>query len=171
MNSNDPLALFKKLGIKVTPQRQEILKVLLEKERYYSAEEILKKVQERYPAVSFDTVYRTLYLLKERGMVVELNFQGGYRRFEFNHEGRHHHHLVCLQCGFSQKLPWCPTDCLMKAKEEIPDFTITSHSFEIYGYCKSCLTGHTSLLPPLKEGEKTRSIPASSLSPGGRGLG
>jgi len=95
-------------------------------------------VQERYPAVSFDTVYRTLYLLKRLGLVIELNFQGGYRRFEFNHEDKHHHHLVCLKCGLSQKLSCCPTDCLLKIEEEHPEFAIAGHSFEIYGYCKDC---------------------------------
>ncbi len=138
MTLNDTLLRLKTLGVKITPQRQEILKVLLGEERYYSAEEILKKVQERYPAVSFDTVYRTLYLLKRLGLVVELNFQGGHRRFEFNHEDKHHHHLVCLKCGKSQKLSCCPTDCLTRIKKEHPEFAITSHSFEIYGYCRKC---------------------------------
>jgi Fe2+ or Zn2+ uptake regulation protein len=138
MKLNDALFRLKAQGVKITPQRQEILGVLLGEERYYSAEEILKKVQVRYPAVSFDTVYRTLHLFKKLGLVVELNFQGGHRRFEFNHADRHHHHLVCLKCGRSQKLACCPTDCLAKVKEEHPEFTITSHSFEIYGYCRSC---------------------------------
>ncbi|MCL6449264.1 MAG: transcriptional repressor [Armatimonadetes bacterium] len=138
MNLNDTLFRLKALGVKVTPQRQEILEVLLGEERYYSAEEILKKVQARYPAVSFDTVYRTLNLFKKLGLVVELNFQGGYRRYEFNHADRHHHHLVCLKCGRSQKLACCPTDCLAGIEEENPEFAITGHSFEIYGYCKDC---------------------------------
>lgn len=138
MTLNETLSRLKGQGVKITPQRLEILKVLLDEERYYSAEEILKKVQERYPAVSFDTVYRTLYLLKRLGLVIELNFQGGYRRFEFNHEDKHHHHLVCLKCGWSQKLACCPTDCLAGIEEENPEFAITGHSFEIYGYCKDC---------------------------------
>lgn len=141
MNLNETLSRLRSLGVKITPQRQEILRVLLEEERYYSAEEILRKVQERYPAISFDTVYRTLHLFKRLGLVVELNFQGGYRRFEFNHEGKHHHHLICLKCGLSQKLSCCPTDCLHKIEKEYPEFAITGHSFEIYGYCKDC-RGH-----------------------------
>lgn len=138
MTLSETLSRLKGQGVKITPQRLEILKVLLAEEKYYSAEEILKKVQERYPAVSFDTVYRTLYLLKRVGLVIELNFQGGYRRFEFNHEDKHHHHLVCLKCGLSQKLSCCPAECLLRVKEENPEFAITGHSFEIYGYCKDC---------------------------------
>ncbi|MEW6423126.1 MAG: Fur family transcriptional regulator [Bacillota bacterium] len=138
MTLNETLSRLKEQGVKITPQRLEILKVLLGEERYYSAEEILKKVQKHYPAVSFDTVYRTLYLFKKIGLVLELNFQGGYRRFEFNHEDKHHHHLVCLKCGKSKKLSFCPTDCLARIKEEHPEFAVTSHSFEIYGYCRGC---------------------------------
>ncbi|MCL6449145.1 MAG: transcriptional repressor [Armatimonadetes bacterium] len=138
MTLNETLSRLKGQGVKITPQRLEILKVLLDEERYYSAEEILKKVQESYPAISYDTVYRTLYLFKKLGLVLELNFQGGYRRFEFNRQDRHHHHLVCLKCGCSQKLSCCPTDCLTRIKEEHPEFAITSHSFEIYGYCEVC---------------------------------
>jgi len=141
MTLNETLSRLKGQGVKITPQRLEILKVLLDEEKYYSAEEILKKVQERYPAVSFDTVYRTLYLLKRLGLVIELNFQGGYRRFEFNHEDKHHHHLVCLKCGLSRKLSCCPTGCLVTIKKEHPEFAITGHSFEIYGYCEDCRKG------------------------------
>lgn len=132
------VARLKKEGFKLTPQRQEILGVLLEEEKYYSAEEILQQVQRRYPGVSLDTVYRTLYLFKDLGLVSELNFQGGYRRFEFNLEGRHHHHLVCLKCGHSEKLPCCPTDILVRVEKEHPEFAIACHSFEVYGYCGGC---------------------------------
>jgi len=138
MTLNETLVRFKNSGVRVTPQRQEILRVLSEKESYYSAKEILRKVQDQYPSVSFDTIYRTLYLFKKLGLVIELNLQGGYRRFEFNHEDKHHHHLICLKCNHSKKLTRCPTDCLAIVQEDHPEFIITSHSFEIYGYCKNC---------------------------------
>jgi len=132
----EALGKLKESGIKATPQRQEILRALLEEGHYCSADEILKKVQARYPAVSFDTVYRNLSVLTKLDLVVELRFQGGPRLFEFNDE--HHHHLVCLKCKESQKLVYCPTDFLNRAQEENPEFAITSHSFKIYGYCPNC---------------------------------
>lgn len=95
-------------------------------------------MQARYPSVSFDTIYRTLYLFKKLGLVIELSLQGGRRRFEFNHKDKHHHHLICLKCNRSKKVNCCPTDCLVVAQEDHPEFIITGHSFEIYGYCKDC---------------------------------
>lgn len=135
---SEAMACLKKMGIRLTPQRQEVLRVLLEERRPSSAEEILQKVRTRYPAVSFDTIYRSLATFKKIGMVSEVLFRDGCRRFEFNLEGEHHHHLVCLKCGHARKLPFCPADCLARARKYCPDFEIADHAFTVYGYCSKC---------------------------------
>lgn len=138
----DIMKILKKAGIRLTPQRQEVLQVLfdgLEGEcRPRSAEEILRAVRQRYPGVSPDTVYRTLTTFKKLGLVREVNFRDGCRRFELVLDGGHHHHLVCLGCGYSRELPFCPAECLVRVQEYCPDFEIEDHAFTVYGYCPKC---------------------------------
>ncbi len=134
---------LKKLGVRLTPQRQEVLRVLLEgalkkRGQPLSAEEILHQVRQRYPGISFDTVYRTLATFRKLGLVHEVLFRDGCRRFELNLRGEHYHHLVCLKCGRARELPFCPADCLARAREHYPDFEIADHAFTIYGYCARC---------------------------------
>ncbi len=139
----DIVARLKKTGIRLTPQRQEVLQVLLEgallEERQpLSAEEILQKVRQRYPGISLDTIYRTLATFKKLDLVCEVNFRDGCRRFELMLQEEHHHHLVCLKCGHARELPFCPADCLARAQEHYPDFEIADHAFTVYGYCEKC---------------------------------
>ncbi|MGB9792895.1 MAG: Fur family transcriptional regulator [Thermacetogeniaceae bacterium] len=138
----DILKTLKDAGIRLTPQRQEVLQALLESMddgcRPRSAEEILRSVRRRYPGVSPDTVYRTLTIFQRLGLVREVNFRDGCRRFELVLGNEHHHHLVCLGCGYSKELPFCPADCLVRVQEYCPDFEIEDHNFTVYGYCEKC---------------------------------
>ena len=138
MNMEDMLSKLKENGIKVTPQRQEVLKVFIENEKHYSAEEILKKVQKNFPNVSLDTIYRTLSLFKELELISEVDFSDGCRRFEINEVDGHHHHLICLKCGRAEEVRFCPEECLLKVKMQNPDFKVSGHTFKIFGYCSKC---------------------------------
>lgn len=143
MLMDEILALLKRKGVRLTPQRQEVLKALLERSESnsqpLSAEEILQMVRRHYPGVSFDTIYRTLATFKKLGLVNEVYFKGDdCRRFELVLRGNHHHHLVCLKCGNARELPFCPADCLAQTRERYPDFEIADHAFTVYGYCAKC---------------------------------
>ncbi|NHM26848.1 transcriptional repressor [Desulfofundulus sp. TPOSR] len=140
MKLEEALRKLKAQGVRLTPQRQEVLRILIEEadgEEHLSAEEIWRLVQKRYASVSFDTIYRTLHLLIRCGLASELDFSDGCRRFEFAGNG-HHHHLVCLKCGRAEELAFCPEDCLARVQVERPGFKITGHAFKIYGYCQRC---------------------------------
>ncbi|WP_066634029.1 Fur family transcriptional regulator [Desulfolucanica intricata] len=138
MSMEDMLNKLKENGIKVTPQRQEVLRVFLENEKHYSAEEILKKVKNTFSNISLDTIYRTLSLFKGLGLINEVDFADGCRRFEINNVDGHHHHLVCLKCGRAEEVRFCPEDCLLKVQKQNPDFKVSGHTFKIFGYCPNC---------------------------------
>ncbi|MDK2888645.1 Fur family transcriptional regulator, zinc uptake regulator [Desulfofundulus australicus DSM 11792] len=140
MKLQEALHKLKEQGVRLTPQRQEVLRILIEEaggEEHLSAEEIWRLVRKRYASISFDTIYRTLNLFVRCGLASELDFPDGCRRFEFAGNG-HHHHLVCLKCGRAEELAFCPEDCLIRAQFEKPGFKITGHAFKIYGYCPKC---------------------------------
>jgi len=126
-------------GYKITPQRQEILKVFLGNKLPLSAEEVHRKVVERCPNISLDTVYRNLIVLFDLGIISKLDFVlEGKGRYELN-LGKHHHHLVCLKCGVTEAIDFCPFKSLDRERiEEEKNFEIKKHSFELFGYCELC---------------------------------
>ena len=85
-------------GYRLTPQRLMILSAIHSSDHHISAEEIYTQVCARYPNVNISTVYRTLELLKELGLVTETDLGGGKFRYHSVEKG-HHHHLICRKCG------------------------------------------------------------------------
>src|SRR6266699_4387858 len=86
-------AVLREGGYKLTPQRYMILRVIQEAEAHLSIEEIIQRVQERNPYVNQSTVYRTLDLLQDLGLVRATHLAGKHTRFEMV-GGQAHNHLV-----------------------------------------------------------------------------
>ncbi len=85
-------------GYRLTPQRLMILSAIHNTDHHISAEEIYAQVRAKYPQVNISTVYRTLELLKEQGLVTETDLGRGRSSYHSVENG-HHHHLVCRKCG------------------------------------------------------------------------
>lgn len=124
-------------GLKITPQRLLIIKVLedLGEEYHPGAEEIWRGVAAREPNISRATVYRNLKQLVDSGIINELYFRDGKARFELNQE--HHHHFVCLTCGGTEKIS--AAEKLEEVFKEIGlKRKVVSHQFEVFGICNDC---------------------------------
>ena len=87
-------------GVKLTHQRLEIFREVAASLEHPSAEAVLKALKARMPTVSLDTVYRTLWLLHDLGLVSTLGPRRESVRFDANLE--HHHHYVCVRCGLAR---------------------------------------------------------------------
>ena len=87
-------------GVKLTHQRLEIFREIAGSLEHPDAETIFRAVQPRMPTVSLDTVYRTLWLLNELGLVATLGPRRENIRFDANL--RPHHHYVCVRCGLTR---------------------------------------------------------------------
>ncbi len=87
-------------GSKVTHQRMEIFREVAQTGDHPDVETVFKGVRERMPTVSLDTVYRTLWWLKELGLVKTLGPLRERTRFDANLS--RHHHFVCIQCGLTR---------------------------------------------------------------------
>ncbi len=134
MDFKDVMDILKAKGYKVTEQRRAIIQSIFKENRYVSAKEILYEVQHRFPGLSFDTIYRNLSILSELELVEEIQFNGE-AKYKMSCTEKHHHHLVCTNCGKIIVLPECPMKLL---KDFVGDFQVTGHRFEIYGLCKDC---------------------------------
>jgi len=132
---------LKEKGYKLTTQRRAILDVIIEnQDKHLSTEEIYDLVKEKYPEIGLATVYRTLQLFDEMGLIYKLNFNDGCSRYELYRSGsdHQHHHLICLKCGRVIEVNEDLLEVLEKKIEKFNDFEIIDHNVKFYGYCSKC---------------------------------
>jgi len=125
-------------GIKITHQRLGIFREIAESGDHPDAERIYKGVRERVSTVSLDTVYRTLWLLLDLGLITTLGPSRGRARFDANM--RSHHHFVCSGCGMTRDFYSAEFDQL-----KIPDSVkelgrVEKTQVDIRGICLQCST-------------------------------
>ena len=125
------------LGYRMTPQRQMILSAVEKADDHISAEEIYAKVRARYPHVNVSTVYRTLDLLKELGLVTETNMGDGRVRYHSIGKG-HHHHLVCEQCGETIDIEEAMLSPLWTEIQQKYNFKVNMKHLAFFGLCAKC---------------------------------
>ena len=141
MNAAQFKEKLKQKGCKLTLQRRSVLDVLIKHcNEHLSTEEIYDFVKENYPEIGLATVYRTVQLFEEMGIVDRLNFDDGCSRFELSSEAtvHHHHHLICESCN---KVFEVENDLLEEIEKEIErkyKFKIHDHNVMFYGVCKDC---------------------------------
>jgi Fe2+ or Zn2+ uptake regulation protein len=133
-SSNETL---RKRGYKLTPQRYLILSVIQEAEEHLSVEQITERVQKRNPYVSLSTIYRTLELLRELGLVRENRLPGEQPRYEAA-EGKAHHHLVCRNCRAIIHLDETLLGNLNELLQEQYHFHGLTLDLVAAGYCNAC---------------------------------
>lgn len=133
--------LMKEAGYKLTDQRMKVFECLENsKDEHMTTEEIHQKLKENDKNIGIATVYRTLLLFDELGIVQKLEIDDSGTRYELvdEFESHHHHHLICNHCG---KVEEVKTDLLDEVEEKIAgshDFQIENHDLYFYGKCKTC---------------------------------
>jgi len=129
-------AVASKAGVKLTHQRLEIFRELASTEAHPDADAIFRAVRLRMPTVSLDTVYRTLWMLHDLGLVTTLGPQRDRVRFDANLD--QHHHFVCVRCGLvrdfeSEALAHLPLPAGVAALGRVQDAHV-----EVRGTCGAC---------------------------------
>lgn len=133
------MARLQEHDYKLTPQRQLVVQALLKSSgEHLSAEEVYNMVKRESPDIGLATVYRTLDLLSELGILHKMDFGDGRARFEFADEAHHHHHLICVSCGAVAEFGEDLLDSLEDEVERRTGFRVTDHQLKFYGYCRSC---------------------------------
>ncbi|MBM7553703.1 Fur family transcriptional regulator [Thalassobacillus pellis] len=137
MNLDTAINKMKSKGYKHTKQRERILEIFSRQDQYIAAKTILKEIQKDFPGVSFDTVYRNLYLLADEEILESTDLDGEkHFRFHCDTHG-HHHHFICTDCGKTKAVEFCPME---KIESSLSGYAIDNHKFEIYGKCPQCQT-------------------------------
>ena len=123
-------------GIKATHQRTEILRELAGTEEHPDAETVYNSVRNRMPAISLDTVYRTLKLFEEKGIIVRMGAMKERARFDANTS--RHHHFVCRQCGLIRDF-YDEAFNSLKAPQVVPEMGCVDAVYvELRGLCQTC---------------------------------
>ena len=141
INAADFKDRLKEMGCKLTMQRRSVLDVLLEHSNdHLSTEEIYDIVKVKFPEIGLATVYRTVQLFEEMGIVDRLNFDDGCSRFELASDDtvHHHHHLICEACSKVFEVENELLDDIEKEIESKYNFKIHDHNVMFYGLCKDC---------------------------------
>jgi len=140
MNVEERLHVFqevcKKEGLKVTHQRLEVFKELLDSRDHPSVETLYHRLLRKLPTMSLDTVYRTLTTLEKHGLVTRVQTQESQARFE----GRidNHHHVICKKCGKITDFHWGVFD-VTALPDEIGEWgKIERKNVSLHGLCKEC---------------------------------
>ncbi|HEY78543.1 MAG TPA: transcriptional repressor [Dehalococcoidia bacterium] len=124
-------------GYRLTPQRLMVLAAIENSDDHVSAEEIYAQVVARYPYVNISTVYRTLELLKELGLVTEIDLGEGRVRYHPVDKG-HHHHLVCQKCGAIIDVDESTLARLQDVLLARYNFSASLRHVAIFGTCGKC---------------------------------
>ena len=125
------------LGYRLTPQRVMILAAIENSDHHISVEEIYAQIAAKYPQVNISTVYRTLELLEQLGLVTETDLGGGRVRYHPVDKG-HHHHLVCQECGAISDLDESLLSSLKNTLLREYKFSADLRHLAIFGYCVNC---------------------------------
>ena len=128
-------------GVKLTEQRKIIVKVISESKKAYGesdhpdVDELYNRVSKIDPKISIATVYRTVKLFEESGILAKHDFKGGKARYEELNEG-HHDHLIDVKSG---EIIEFVDEEIEKLQEKIADkygYRLVDHKLELYGVKK-----------------------------------
>jgi Fe2+ or Zn2+ uptake regulation protein len=123
-------------GIAVTPQRLAVMATLEKRWDHPSAEHIYREVRRQLPSISFNTVYKTLEVLCQKGMVAKVNPLHEMARYDSKTEL--HAHLICQQCHHIVDLDWEADAFPLLALAERHGFQLDYPSLTIWGLCPRC---------------------------------
>lgn len=129
-------------GLKYTKQREIIYGIFhCNQNVHMTTEEVYIEALKVMPEIGIATIYRTVQVLEELGLITAITFEDGITRYELRKEEEmhNHHHLICTDCN---KIIEVNVDLLENLEEKIEKtekFQIRDHNLKFYGICKDCM--------------------------------
>ena len=134
------VAVLKEHGLRITPQRLAVLKILAKSENHPEVDWIYRSIKKDFPTTSLATVYKTIHLLKELNQVLELGFADRGSRYDGN-KPYPHPHIICTSCGAIVDPEFSGMEELDTEMTEKSGYEITHHRLDFFGLCPLCLKG------------------------------
>ena len=130
--------LLRQRGHKLTPQRRAVLAAIAGSRDHLTPAEIHEKVQRKHPNIGLVTIYRTIDLLAEMGLICEVHSGGNCHSYLLRRPAEHHHHLICSGCGTVLDFIDCDISELEYKISKETGFDIKGHLLEFSGHCQEC---------------------------------
>ena len=121
-------------GFRSTAPRRALALAIGEQEHHFTAEGLRQLLP---PKLGRATVYRTLKILVDAGVLCRVLLEDGDLHYQLSHHG-HHHHLLCVHCGSSQDLTGCDIEDVLVTTSARHGFELSGHWLEVYGRCRDC---------------------------------
>jgi Fur family transcriptional regulator, ferric uptake regulator len=138
MDQEQNSIILRRLRLKVTPQRLEVMHCLGGQQAYLSADEVWNRIRPRLGTISLPTVYRILDELAEASVITRI-FRSDRKQYYFlcsNQE--HHHHFVCESCRRVEDIELCGLDGVAQEIARRSGGSVTSHILQVNGLCGVC---------------------------------
>jgi Fur family ferric uptake transcriptional regulator len=129
---------LRKRGFKITPQRRTIIGAIIGSHEHLTPAEIHERVRQEHPGIGLVTIYRTIEMLAELGLICETHAGGSCRSYLMRRPSEHHHHLICSDCGRVIDFTDCDLGELERRLSEETRFKINGHLLEFLGQCRQC---------------------------------
>jgi len=144
-------------GLKLTAERQALFDELFARHEHFEADELLMRLRAKRKKISRATIYRTLDLLLDSGIVGRVRIRESGYRYERMRAGDHHDHLICDDCGRVVEFREPRIESMQEEICERYGFVLLSHSHQLRGVCRRCR-------PRVKSEAKGREKPGRSDS-------
>ncbi len=125
-------------GLKFTPERRLILREVFSTHRHFEVDDLFIRIRRRDKRISRSTLYRTLRIMVECGLLREVLFGERHSHYEHVLGHEHHDHLLCLGCG---RVIEFSNDSIENLQEKVckkHEFLAKGHRLQITGYCRKC---------------------------------
>lgn len=144
-------------GLKYTGERERILQAVMQTDEHFEAEQLLRIMWQESKRVGKATVYRTLKLLVECGIVKEVHFSNKQVHYEHTYGQDPHDHMVCRRCGRIVEFDAGDVVRLRTVIAADHRFHAFSHRFQILGLCEACVKACPVALRAARPGSRARS--------------
>jgi Fur family ferric uptake transcriptional regulator len=133
---DDVIEMLRQRGLRMTPQRRVIVAEIMRTQGHISPTALAKKVQGDMPGVNASTIYRTLAILEQAGVLAHAHLEGGAEYHRTEDAG--HVHLACSRCGAEDDLSLDEAAALQQIIEQHHGFRPDLTHFAISGLCSDC---------------------------------
>jgi Fe2+ or Zn2+ uptake regulation protein len=133
ITTSDALKMLVEHGYRVTHPRREVVEVVMQQSRPFTAEQMVQLLSD----ISRATVYRTLEIMASIDILTRLLQSNGHPAYVVGEPG-HRHHLICSNCGYVVAFTSCPVEPVVSELGKSHNFAIQGHSLEIFGLCNNC---------------------------------
>jgi Fur family ferric uptake transcriptional regulator len=120
-------------GHRMTTSRRRVIDAVLAQEGHFTVDDVLHRTRR----VGRATVFRTMKLLQDLNIVCRVLLDDGTLHYRLS-TGRHHHHLVCTECGRVEDFSQCDVESLVRDLQNATQYEVQAHWLEVYGRCRSC---------------------------------